>query len=50
MAIIEPPDRPMLRTEVTVTCLKEMIPDPFAPDMRKISSLQVTDVKFLKEN
>jgi hypothetical protein len=40
----------MLRTEVTVTCLKEMVPDPFGPDMKKISALQVLDVKFVKGN
>ena len=40
----------MLRTEVTVSCLREIVPDPFAPDMKKISALQVLDVKSAKGN
>jgi hypothetical protein len=41
----------MLRTEVTVTCLKEIVPDPFTSDMKKISAFQVIEVNMrTKEN
>jgi hypothetical protein len=36
----------MLRQEVTATCLKEIVPDPFTLEMKKISAFQVIDLKY----